>query len=113
MHSTIDLYQARSDVMKAIAHPIRMRIIDILSTEGEQCVSDLTEALGVSQPAVSKHLSIMRGVGLLGFVKEGLQVTYHIRTPCISELFRCLDTVLLEELENRRTQLCRETEENS
>ncbi len=100
-------------MMKAMAHPIRMKIIDILSRNGEQCVSDLTEALGVSQPTVSKHLSIMRGVGLLGFVKEGLQVTYHIRTPCIAELFRCLDTILLEDLEKRRTQLSKETEGSS
>ncbi len=109
----IDIYQARADVAKAVAHPARMKIIDILSRDGEQCVSDLTEALQVSQPTVSKHLSVLKGAGLLGYVKEGLQVTYRIRTPCIAELFRCLDTILMEDFENRRRQLNRKLEGSS
>jgi ArsR family transcriptional regulator, arsenate/arsenite/antimonite-responsive transcriptional repressor len=108
----MDIYQARADVAKALAHPARMAIIDILS-RGEQCVTDLTCVLELSQPTVSKHLAVLRSAGLLDCTKVGNQVTYRIRTPCMAELFRCLDRILMEDFEKRRRQLCRETEDES
>ncbi len=106
-------YQARAEVARALAHPVRMQIIDILSTEGEKCVSDLTDLLQVGQSSVSKHLRVLRNAGIVRYEKEGLQVLYRIRTPCIADLFRCLDTIILEDLRNRQRHLGDAREEST
>ncbi len=98
----MELYQARAELTKAMAHPIRLAIIDILDQKGPQCVADLTALLPVGQPTVSKHLSILKAAGILHYRKEGLKAVYFIRTPCIADLFKCLDNALAEDLRQKQ-----------
>jgi len=65
----------------------------------------LTEDLDVSQSTVSKHLSILKKVGILNSEKEGLNVTYSLQTPCINRFFECLDNILQEDLKRREKEL--------
>ena len=55
-------FRAQAKVMKALAHPTRMFIVDELS-RGERCVCELTEMIGAEMPTVSRHLSLLKGVG--------------------------------------------------
>jgi DNA-binding transcriptional ArsR family regulator len=70
-----------SDVFNAIAEPRRRRIIELLAAgDGprEHAVGELVEALGLPQPAVSKHLGVLRKVGLLSVSKRGQQRLYQL-----------------------------------
>ena len=67
-----------ADVFNAIAEPRRRRIIDVLAREGVRTVGDLVEALRLPQPTVSKHLSVLRQVGLVSVRKEGQHRLYRL-----------------------------------
>ena len=84
---------ARARVMKAMAHPTRLFIIDELS-RGERCVCELTEMVGADMSTVSKHLSILKSVGIVQDDKRGSQVFYRLRCPCVLNFFGCVETVL-------------------
>ena len=99
------IYAARAQIARALAHPVRLRIVDVLTDEGEKTVSDLTELLEVGQSSVSKHLRVMYDAGILNFEKRGLNVTYSVRVLCIADLFRCLDGILMDDLQRRQRQL--------
>ena len=64
-------------MFEVIAEPNRRVILDLLR-EGELPVSDLVDALGLSQPAVSKHLGVLRKVGLVSVSKQGQQRLYQL-----------------------------------
>ena len=99
------IYQMRADLAKALAHPLRLEILDMLLAEGEECVCDIAEKVQARQPAVSKHLGILRDAGILDSRKEGLMVFYRVRMPCIQGFFHCLDRVLEEDLSRRQAHL--------
>lgn len=82
----------RSHVVKAMAHPTRLLVMEALMT-GEQCVNDLTAMAGCDVTTLSKHLAVMKRAGLLVCEKRGLNVYYQIACPCFSEFFRCIDLI--------------------
>ena len=66
-------------LLKAFADPVRLRLLNLLSGEREEvCVCHLHEALGLSQPTVSRHLAYLRRHGLVVGRKEGLWVHYRL-----------------------------------
>ena len=87
-------YEARVRVVKAMAHPTRMFIVDELSHAGERCVCELTEMIGSDISTVSKHLSILKNAGIVDDDKRGNQVFYRLKCPCIMDFFRCIESVL-------------------
>jgi DNA-binding transcriptional ArsR family regulator len=84
--------ERRAEVIKALAHPSRVLIAEAL-TEGEKCVNDLTNLVGADISTVSKHLAIMKAVGLVEVEKRGLNQFYRLRCPCLLEFFRCVDLI--------------------
>ncbi len=87
-------FEARADIMKALAHATRLYILDVLSKEDEVCVGDLTSLIGADTSTVSKHLSVLRAAGLITDEKRGSQVFYKIRVPCVLNFFECAETVI-------------------
>lgn len=88
-------YEARAKVIKALAHPTRLFIIDRLAQEGEKCVCDLTGLVGADMSTVSKHLALLKEAGILQDEKRGSMVFYRIRVNCVLNFFECIETVLL------------------
>lgn len=88
----LDKYKSRSEVIKALAHPARLFMLDYLS-EGEKCVCKFTEELELDQSTVSKHLAVLKNAGLVNFEKRGLNVYYKLKCPCIMQIFSCIETV--------------------
>ncbi len=86
-------YQVRAKVIKALAHPTRLFIVDQIA-EHEKCVCELTEMIGADISTVSKHLSVLREAGIISSEKRGLQVFYRLRVPCILNVFGCIEGVL-------------------
>lgn len=105
-----------TDAFNAVAEPRRREILDLLAG-GEQSVNDLVEQLGIAQPLVSKHLRVLRDVGLVAVRGEGRQRLYRINGHALkpvhewvkefertwSERFDALD-VVLEELNAKETR---------
>jgi len=86
-------YKARARVIKAMAHPSRLLIIDELSRR-EHCVCELTEMVGADTSTVSKHLSILKNAGIVEDERRGAMIFYRLRVPCILNFFGCVESVL-------------------
>jgi DNA-binding transcriptional ArsR family regulator len=87
--------ESRAKVMKALAHPSRLFIVEELSM-GERCVCELTEMVGADVSTVSKHLGVLKRAGVVIDDKRGQQVFYRLRVPCILNFFGCVEAVLAE-----------------
>jgi len=85
-------YEAKARIMKALAHPTRLFIVDELS-KGERCVCELRDMVGADISTVSKHLALLKSAGILVDDKRGLQVFYRLETPCVLGFFDCIDEV--------------------
>ncbi|MEW5700740.1 MAG: metalloregulator ArsR/SmtB family transcription factor [Candidatus Zixiibacteriota bacterium] len=92
---TASQYAARARVIKAMAHPSRLLIIDELN-RGERCVCELTDLVGDDTSTVSKHLSVLKNAGIVGDERRGAMVFYRLRVPCILNFFGCVERVLKE-----------------
>ena len=90
------LFEKQAEIAKAIAHPLRIAIIDFLK-DGEQCVCDIAEHIGSERSNVSRHLSVMVNAGVLEYHKEGLKVIYRLKCPCILDFFSCIILVLKQQ----------------
>ena len=97
-------FEARAKVIKALAHPTRLFIVDELS-RGEKCVLDLTEQVGADMSTVSKHLTILKNAGIVRDEKRGLQVFYQLKMPCVLGFFACVETVMKGVAEEQRCLL--------
>jgi len=86
-------FELRAQIMKAMAHPTRLFIVDELS-RGERCVCDLTAMVGDDISTVSKHLAVLKKAGIVEIDKRGLQVFYRLKVPCVLNFFHCVESVL-------------------
>jgi ArsR family transcriptional regulator len=84
--------QERARLMKSLAHPTRLFIVDELA-KGERCVSDLQALVGSDISTVSKHLALLKAAGVITDDKRGLQVFYRLQTPCVLKVFDCVREV--------------------
>ena len=84
---------ARADVFKALGHPTRLAIVDLLA-EGERCVCEINEHIDADISTVSRHLSVLRNVGILSSEKRGNQVFYRLECPCITSFYGCVESVI-------------------
>jgi ArsR family transcriptional regulator len=93
-------YAAQAKVMKAMAHPTRLFIVDQLADE-PRCVCDLTEMVGADVSTVSRHLSVLREAGIVDDDKRGNQVFYSLRVPCVLNWYSCVAGVLEADAERK------------
>lgn len=92
-----EVYKRQARVLKALAHPSRLMIVDRLG-RGECTVGELTELIGSDQSTVSKHLAVLRVHGIVEDRREGQNVYYRLLTPCVLDFFSCARRVLQERL---------------
>ena len=98
------LFQKQAEIAKAVAHPLRIGIVDFLR-DGEQCVCDIAEHVGSERSNVSRHLSVMVNAGILDYRKQGLKVIYALKTPCILDFFSCVVGVLKQQAKDNEKLL--------
>lgn len=82
--------QDAARVLKCIGHPVRLRIIELLDTEGELTVSAIREAVGLEQAAASQHLNLMRDKRILTARRDGVNVFYEINDEKVVRVIECL-----------------------
>jgi len=79
-----------AEVFKALGEPVRLRLFALLAKGGEQCVCNLTEALKLPQSTVSRHLSVLRHVGLVSARRDGKWMHYQLADDLPKELIQLL-----------------------
>lgn len=72
----------RSQILKALAHPVRVLIVEKLS-QGDRCVCELNKLANIDQSNISRHLANLKKAGIVADRRDGMRVFYHLRTPCI------------------------------
>ena len=75
----------KADFFKALAHPMRIRILEVLS-EGDKNVNETTKHFGSEGSAVSQQLAVLRNKNVVHGIKEGTSVIYSLRDPLIKDL---------------------------
>jgi len=78
-------------ILKTIAHPLRLSIVEHLTQKEELSVNQLCELLNAEQSLVSHHLQNMKLKGLLQARKEGVSVYYSLKEKGLSEIIRCVE----------------------
>ncbi|MCP4573743.1 MAG: winged helix-turn-helix transcriptional regulator [bacterium] len=88
-----ELLEARANVFKALGHPSRLAIVDALAG-GERCVCELNESVDADLSTVSRHLAVLKNVGILSSEKCGNQVFYKLECPCVASFYGCVESVI-------------------
>lgn len=90
---TKEHFEERATIIKAMAHPSRLLMIDELS-RGERCVCDLRDLVGHDISTVSKHLAVLKKAGIVEDDKRGKNIYYRLKVPCVLNFFQCVESVL-------------------
>ncbi len=90
------LYERQAEIAKAVAHPLRIAVIDFLR-DGERCVCDIAERVGSERSNISRHLAVMVHAGVLTCRKDGLKVFYSLKTPCVTQWLSCITRVVKQQ----------------
>jgi len=96
-------YRQRADILKALAHPARLIMIEAMQDSGRICVGDLVDMIGGDQSTVSKHLSLMKAAGLVEHKKQGQMSFYSLARPDVVELLDCVERIVEENIEATRS----------
>jgi ArsR family transcriptional regulator len=94
-------YEARARIAKALAHPSRLMMLDLLG-KAELSVTEITKAVGVDQSTVSKHLAILKDAGLIAGRKEGTTSFYRVSCGCLDGFFSCLEAMVESDIKRRQ-----------
>jgi DNA-binding transcriptional ArsR family regulator len=81
--------QRAADILKTVAHPVRLRIINLLEA-GEQPVARICKLLSAPQPNISHHLSLMKAKGILSSRRNGSHVLYSVANKNVVEVIHCV-----------------------
>ncbi|MBB4700924.1 ArsR/SmtB family transcription factor [Sphaerisporangium siamense] len=79
------------EVLKALAHPVRLGIVRRLAAEPDICACDFTDEFEVSQPTISAHLKVLREAGLVTTRREGTTICYSLVPETLAGLAATLD----------------------
>jgi DNA-binding transcriptional ArsR family regulator len=94
----------KAEFFKALAHPTRIRILEIL-VRGARTVQELQAALGLDQPSVSQQLAVLRAKQIVAARKEGAAVRYEVRDPSLGELLDVARRIFDNQLIGTQTML--------
>jgi len=83
----------RADILKALAHPVRVMIVETLA-RGEKCVCELNALADIDQSNISRHLASLKKAGIVADRRDGMRVFYRLRTPCILNALECAIEVM-------------------
>lgn len=95
IESARDAAVRKADILKALAHPDRVRIFEALSS-GERTVGEIVDLLGAKPAITSRHLAVLRGAGLICARKEGLKVYYANKMPCLLSMLACVEQAVCQ-----------------
>ena len=86
-------YEAKAKIFKALAHPTRLWMVEQLA-DGERCVCEFVDAVDFDFSTISKHLAVLKQVGIVGDEKRGKRVFYKLKVPCVLKFMSCVEKVI-------------------
>ncbi len=89
MPASVQQREFSANFFKALAHSTRIFIVEQLA-DGEKCVCELTAMIDADMSTVSRHLAVLKNVGIVNSSKRANQVFYSLRTPCILNFLQCI-----------------------
>lgn len=104
------LYELQAEICSALANPVRLHILDLLS-DGEKTATELLEVLEIPKANLSQHLAVLKDAGILKARKEGLFQYVSLAIPKIKEACALVRTMLVEKMaqeEKKNSELMRE-----
>jgi ArsR family transcriptional regulator len=104
--ATLDqpVYAAKADLFRALGHPARIRILELL-VDGEQPVSSLLAQTGLEPSTLSQHLAVVRRIGLVESSRKGNAVTYRLADRSVEQFLTAARIVLAVTLGRARSAL--------
>lgn len=94
----------KADFFRALAHPVRIRILETLG-QGGRSVQQLQQALGLEQPIVSQQLALLRAKNVVAPRKEGTTVVYTLSDPLVTRLLAVAREIFNHNLSETQTML--------
>ena len=98
-----------SEFFKALSDPTRLRIIVLLSSADQLCVNMIAQKTGMTQPAISQHLKILRHAGIIDVMKKGLYMHYRLNDAFVTEYNSVIGYLVVD----RKKQDCITCSENN
>ena len=102
--SSVPLSEVKAELFKALAHPARIRALELL-VESEHSVGELQPLVGIESSHLSQQLAVLRRAGLVTTRKDGSSVIYAIKDPLVTELLLVAKRFLLSSLTHTRDLL--------
>jgi len=98
--------EIRAKIIKAMAHPVRLMVIDFLKT-GESSFSDIFDLFQLDKSTVSKHLLVLKEAGIVSSRKSGADMIYKLEVPCVTDFFSCVTAVINSNVKKQQICLCK------
>jgi DNA-binding transcriptional ArsR family regulator len=105
MKQSRELQTLKAEFFRALAHPVRIRLLEVLSASGAQSVQALQQKLAMDQPIVSQQLAKLRASGIVVSRKEGTTVWYALADQRLADLLRVAKDILNGQLVGAQTLL--------
>ena len=87
----INKLENAAEMLKAIAHPVRIAIVELLSSDTQLNVTEIYEALKIEQAVASHHLSILKNKGVLTSERSGKNCYYSLKYQRLSQIIECIN----------------------
>jgi ArsR family transcriptional regulator len=100
-----ELQTLKAEFFRALGHPVRIRLLEVLASAGEQTVQALQQQLAIDQPIVSQQLARLRASGVVIARKSGTSVSYALADPRLADLLQVAKEILNQRLEGAQTLL--------
>jgi DNA-binding transcriptional ArsR family regulator len=105
MKPSRELQQLKAEFFRSLAHPVRIRLLEALSSSDRQSVQALQQKLAIDQPIVSQQLARLRASGIVVSRKEGTTVWYALADPMVGDLLKVAKEILNRQLVGAQTLL--------
>jgi DNA-binding transcriptional ArsR family regulator len=99
------LQTLKAEFFRALAHPIRIRLLEVLVSKGPMSVQDLQRQLGIEQPIVSQQLARLRASGIVAASRQGTVIEYGVTDPMLKDLLAVAKQILNRRLVGVRALL--------
>lgn len=94
------LYQLKSEFFRTLGHPVRIRVLELLSVR-DRAVGEMLREVDIEAPNLSQHLAVLRRTGLVRTRKDGSTVTYSLTSPQVADLLAVARMILTGVLSNQ------------
>jgi ArsR family transcriptional regulator, arsenate/arsenite/antimonite-responsive transcriptional repressor len=101
---SVPLYQAKAEFFRMLGHPVRIRVLELLS-EGPTPVRDLLAEIGVEASSLSQQLAVLRRAGIVTATRQGSTMVYALAGPDVSDLLQAARRILTELITGREELL--------